>query len=60
MIKKQKGSRFGTAYFAVTAGILLSKALGFFRDVIFASEMGAEEAAAYIGDGENYTLQYSR
>lgn len=29
-------------------------------DPTFASEMGTKEAADYIGDGENYTLQYSR
>lgn len=29
-------------------------------DPTFASEMGSQEAADYIGDGENYTLQYSR
>ncbi len=29
-------------------------------DPTFASEMGSQAAADYIGDGENYTLQYSR
>ena len=29
-------------------------------DPTFASEMGEDNAAEYIGDGENYTLQYSR